>query len=58
MNSMHQRSSSTNDDPSIETSDGFNRNHRIRSSLPFIIKPAVKSNSLGKKILIKKTSFQ
>jgi hypothetical protein len=49
MNSSHQRLSSTDDDLSTENLNGFSRNHRIRSSLPFIIKPAVKSNSLGKK---------
>jgi hypothetical protein len=31
---------------------GFNRNQRIRSSLPFIVKPAVKTNSLGNLFII------
>ena len=34
---------------------GFNRDHRIRSSLPFIVKPAVntsKSNSLGRRFFL------
>ncbi|UJR10453.1 hypothetical protein I4U23_014657 [Adineta vaga] len=57
-NSSHQRSSSTNptdDQLPVENINGFVRNHRIRSSLPFIVKPAVnssKSNSLGLCFLI------
>jgi len=39
---------STTDD---DLSSDLNRNHRLRSSLPFIIKPAAKSNSLGKFIV-------
>ncbi|CAF2389523.1 unnamed protein product [Rotaria sp. Silwood2] len=52
-NSLHQRSSSTDpneDELSAGYTNIFNRNHRIRSSLPFIVKPAVntsKLNSLG-----------
>lgn len=34
------------------TSTGFSRQERLRSSLPFIIKPAAKSNSLGLCFLI------
>ncbi|CAF4728678.1 unnamed protein product [Rotaria sp. Silwood1] len=57
-NLLHQRSSSTDpteDESSAGYINGFNRNHRIRSSLPFIVKPAVnksKSNSLGLCFLI------
>ncbi|CAF0849076.1 unnamed protein product [Adineta ricciae] len=57
-NSSHQRSSSTNptdDQLPAENIHSFVRNHRIRSSLPFIVKPATnssKSNSLGLCFLI------
>ncbi|CAF4777174.1 unnamed protein product, partial [Rotaria socialis] len=52
-NSPHQRSSSTDpieDELMSATRNGFTRGQRIRSSLPFIIKPAtnnLKSSSLG-----------
>ncbi|CAF0865473.1 unnamed protein product [Rotaria sordida] len=57
-NALHQRSSSTDptdDELPIGYINGFNRNNRVRSSLPFIVKPAVnksKSNSLGLCFLI------
>ncbi|CAF0721604.1 unnamed protein product [Rotaria sordida] len=57
-NSPHQRSSSTDpieDELTTGTRNGFTRGQRIRSSLPFIIKPATnnsKSISLGLCFLI------
>ncbi|CAM2716065.1 unnamed protein product [Rotaria socialis] len=57
-NSPHQRSSSTDpieDELMSATRNGFTRGQRIRSSLPFIIKPAtnnLKSSSLGLCFLI------
>ncbi|CAF1128370.1 unnamed protein product [Adineta steineri] len=57
-NTSHQRSSSTNpteDEVPVGNINGFIRNNQIRSSLPFIIKPAIntsKTNSLGLCFLI------